>query len=100
MPRYTNIAEHAGGTYVSQVHANSRDAALQMWLDDSSPDASVRYIHNGEQKHRNKLKKLLTDPDTSPWKLDECVNIWQSLFRVRKQNGSLHIIRTEEEAEQ
>jgi hypothetical protein len=100
MPRYTIIAEHAGGTYVSQFHANSRGAALQMWIDDPRPDSSARYIHKDKQKHRDKLGELLTNSDSSPWELDGCVNVWQSLFRVRKQGGSLHIIRTDEDAEQ
>ena len=100
MPLYTIIAEHAGGTYVSQHRADSRDAALRIWLDDPSTDAPARYIHKGKKKYQNRLNKLLVNPDSSPRKLDGCVNVWQSLFRVRKQDGSLHIIGTDEKAEQ
>ena len=100
MPRYTIIAEHGGGTYVSQVLADCRDSALRIWLDDTNPaTASAPYIHNNKRKHREKLEKQLTDPDFGLGSLTGCVNVWQCLFRIRKEAGSFHIIKTDEEGE-
>jgi hypothetical protein len=100
MPLYTTIAEHDGGTYVSQIQAEDRNAALRYWIEDSNPDSASSYIHNNKRKHKAKLASQLMDPDFGIYSLTGCVNVWQCLFRIRKMDGSFHIIRTDGEAEQ
>tara|TARA_R110002049_G_scaffold305949_1_gene503612 strand:- start:429 stop:764 length:336 start_codon:yes stop_codon:yes gene_type:complete len=97
---YTIIAEYDGGTFVSQIPAEDRDHALRLWFDDGDPETSSSvHIHKEKRKRMDQLETWLFGPDTCPWSLAGCENVWQFLFTLGKKNGTIHIIKTSHEAD-
>ncbi len=91
MPLYTIIAEHYGGTYVSQHRARTPGSALAKWLQH---DDSSNPVHGGRRSIRERLSKDLLDRDNKLVPLDGCVRVWCTSEIVRGRLLLLNIVET------
>ncbi|HEY5914194.1 MAG TPA: hypothetical protein VJA21_26705 [Verrucomicrobiae bacterium] len=91
MPLYTIIAEHDGGTYISQHQARIPGSALAKWLQH---DDSSNPVHGRRRSTRERLSKDLLDPDNKLVPLDGCVRVWCTSESVRGKLLLLNIVET------
>ncbi len=91
MPLYTMIAEHDGGTYISQHRARTVTLALAKWLHD---DNSSNLVHRRRRSTRDRLERDLLDPESKPVPVDGCVRAWCTSGVVRGKLLLLHIVET------
>lgn len=86
---YTIILDFLGGTYISQVRAESKTDAIVRWthsLDDRIPEVSL--VNRNELADGLELEKLVP--------LNGLVNAWCMSALVNDGLALLHIIKTDD----
>ncbi|HEY1939275.1 MAG TPA: hypothetical protein VGJ33_15185 [Candidatus Angelobacter sp.] len=84
---YTVVLNYKGGTYISQVVAESPKAAIRKWFTGiSDPDLAAWEVTN------EKLSEL---SDDEPLPLDNCLNVWCASSSGKHGLLLLNIITTQ-----
>ena len=91
MELYTFIMEYLGGTYISQVKADSNTNAMRTWIKN----LLIQEIEGFTEKD---LKKLIEYDfcDEEPVLLNELKNTWHFLITTKKGIGFINFVKTKE----
>lgn len=89
---YSFIMDFRGGTYCSQVRANSIRSALREWLKlIHGQQDEIKFLAD---KMIDKLKEKLAYADNTPVLLKGMTNFWTTLLLTRMGSVNLQIVLT------
>jgi thymidine kinase len=89
---YSFIMDFRGGTYCSQVQANSIKSALREWLKlIRVQQDEIKFL---TEKVIDEMKEKLVDVDNAPVLLNGMTNFWTTLLLTRMGSVNLHIVLT------
>lgn len=91
---FTFIADYKGGTYVSQVKANSSEEAVIVWAKELDTAAVAEF----KSKFKTKLIKQLQQQieGIAPVLLDGLKNAWCISVFIKHTSMLINIIQTDE----
>lgn len=88
MALFTFIMDYRGGTYISQVNANSLNKAKEKWV----MQIKVTEVKDlGDKTMKQLVEELLEDDSVL---IDGLKNIWHNLYLVKGGYITVHIIKT------
>ena len=87
---YTFIMDYAGGTYVSQVVAESPEAACVLWAQNLKVDE----VQNFGDKSKNQLVEQMKAEE--PTALRGVTNTWFVSANLRGGSAYINLVRTAE----
>ncbi len=90
---YTFLVDFRGGTYCTQVNADSLDKSLYNWIEKLKVEKSeIKYLGD---KIIKQLESEIRNPDNKPVLLTGLINIWFTIYSTRIGNFEVYIIQTE-----
>jgi hypothetical protein len=89
---YSFIMDFKGGTYCSQVHANSMKSALNEWCKViKEQQGEIKFLTNNLIKE---IQEQLADIDNAPVLLKGLTNFWCTYLLTPGGSISIHIVLT------
>lgn len=89
MPLYTFVMDYAGGTYVSQISADSPDSAFVLGANSLEPSQIFQF---GPKAKNSLVEQLKQDEHVA---LDGLLNVWCATAIVRGKLVIINLIQTE-----
>ncbi len=90
MPFYTFIMEYDGGTYVSQLKAQSKQRACIKWAQQ----LNISEIHNFGQSSKEKLIEEMKTEE--PILLNSLKNVWCQMTWIGGKSALINFVQTDE----
>jgi hypothetical protein len=84
---YTIVLDWNGGTFLSQVHANSVDLAIRLWVGKFDPK-----VIGVESLDLGKILEALSDEVPTP--VQGLDNVWCLCFFLLSKMAIVHVIAT------
>ena len=81
--------DYLGGTYSSQVQAESKEQAMQVWIDNLKVEEIKGFT---EQDRKNVITAGFNEND--PCMLTGIVNTWHFIFRTKKGTAFINFVQT------
>jgi hypothetical protein len=89
MPLYTILLDWEGGTYISQKHARSHDAALTKWAHELETDTISAF---GPSCHEQLVSDLKSEPSTP---LNGLTNAWCNSAILNGKLALINVVKTD-----
>ena len=94
MGLYTFFLEYEGGTYISQVSAESHEAAPRKWIEEFTQPNEKEYLHLFEKDFRESLIASLQLNLITP--IDGLTNTWSFSAYALEKPSTIHFTQTVE----
>ncbi len=90
---YTYVVEFRGGTYCSQIRANSIVESLSNWIGEiTKTQSEIKFLG---KKTILELQEAIKDENNKPIQLSQLKNIWHTLFLTKTGSFHINIIKTD-----
>ena len=94
---YTYIFEYRGGTYCSQVEADSLNDSLFKWVEKLTLEIEdIKYL---SIKGVNQIKETIKLKNNIPVNITGMTNVWFNIYTIKSGSLFLNIVKTVKENE-
>lgn len=90
---FTYITNFRGGTYCTQVEAESINKSLSSWIEKLKLEKKeIQYLGD---KIIEELENVIGEKDNQPTPLTGLINVWFGFYTTKQGRFNINIIQTE-----